>query len=649
MFDLDIAITLGNGPRRLAATTALAGLLASLAAAPTIGSPFDLQVTEEDFIEEPDYSPHVDRHYPDQVFFGDTHFHTKVSFDAGLVGTSLDIHDAFRVARGERILSNTGQPVQLIRPLDFLAVTEHAELNGLATGLQTSDPLLLDDEWGRWVYERFNAGPEGRMEAFQDIIARSLSGENPFTNDDLSRSIWEESVYIADKYNNPGTFTALMGFEWSATPGGDNLHRVVLFRDGAEKTSRTLPFSMFESDDPQDLWKYMQQYETEVGGQVLAIPHNGNLSNGLMFSGRTLSGQPIDRAYAEMRARWEPLHEMTQIKGDEETHPLLSPEDEFADFERWDVANLDGSAPKTPDMLQFEHARSALKLGLKLGNELGVNPFKFGMVGAIDAHTALPTSREENYFGKYTHTEPSPSRHNRDVIPADDPALRILTAQESASGLMAVWARTNTRNDLFAAMERKEVYATTGTRIRVRVFAGWDFTADDMNRPDFVSQGYGRGVPMGGDLRDAPENGAPHFLVRALRDPDGANLDRVQVIKGWLDDSGELHERIYDVAVSDGRTIGDDGRARDSVGSSVNISEATYTNSIGAVMLAAHWIDPDFDPAESAFYYVRVLEIPTPRWTTYDAAFYDIPLPDAVPATIQDRAYTSPIWYTPVE
>ena len=388
-------------------------------------------------------------------------------------------------------------------------------------------------------------------------------------------------------------------------------------------------------------------YEDKTGGNVFALPHNGNLSNGLMFSGKAHSGEPIDRAYAEARARWEPLHEMTQIKGDEETHPLLSPEDEFADFENWDVSNLAGSAPKEDWMLQYEYARSALKLGLKLGKELGVNPYKFGMGAASDTHTALATTREENYFGKYAHTEPSPDRHNRAVIPADDPELRIYTSQEQASGLMAVWARENTRETLFAAMKRKEVYATTGTRITVRLFGGWDFEADEVVRPDFIAQGYRRGVPMGGDLRDAPEGGAPRFMIRALRDPDGANLDRVQIIKGWLDDKGETHERVYDVAVSDGRQIGDDGRARDTVGNTVDIPTATYTNTIGDAMFAAHWTDADFDPAEHAFYYVRVLEIPTPRWTTYDAAFFNIDLPDNVPATIQERAYTSPIWYTP--
>jgi len=605
-------------------------------------------VSQEDLGEERVYSPFVGRSYPDQVFFGDTHFHTEVSFDAGLVGTTLDIHDAFRLARGEQVTSNTGQPVQLIRPLDFLAVTEHAEFNGLATGLRESNPLLLADPWGKSIYEKFNAGPEGRMEAFQDIIKwGTVKLENPFSDDELSRSIWHESVKIADQYYQPGRFTSLMGFEWTATPGGDNLHRVVLFEDGADKTSQTLPFSLFDGDEPQDLWAYMAAYEENTGGRVFAIPHNGNLSNGLMFTDKTVSGEPMGRAYAEERIRWEPLHEMTQIKGDEETHPLLSPDDEFADFENWDVSNLSGSAPKEEWMLQYEYTRPALKLGLKLGKDLGVNPYKFGLVGAIDAHTALATSREENYFGKYAHTEPSPNRHNREVIPTDDPALRILTSQESASGLMAVWARENTREELFSAMRRKEVYATTGTRIRVRVFGGWNFEPDEVRRPDFTAQGYRRGVPMGGDLRDVPSGGAPRFMIRALRDPDGANLDRVQIIKGWLDDKGETHERIYDVAVSDGREIDTDGRAKELVGNSVDVPSATYTNSIGDAVMSAYWRDPDFDAQASAFYYVRVLEIPTPRWTTYDAAFFDVKLPDNVPATIQDRAYTSPIWYTP--
>jgi hypothetical protein len=420
-----------------------------------------------------------------------------------------------------------------------------------------------------------------------------------------------------------------------------------MFADGADKTSQILPFSMFDSDDPEDLWKFLAAYEANTGGRAISPAHNGNTSNGLMFDGKDFKGKKITPAYAEARMRFEPLYEVTQIKGDGETHPLLSTEDEFADYERWDVSNLAGSAPKEQWMLQYEYARSALKLGLKLGEKLGVNPYKFGLFGASDAHTALATTREENYFGKYQHTEPSPERHGRDVIPADDPSLRILTAQEVASGLMAVWARENTRRDLFDAMKRKEVYATTGTRIRVRVFAGWDFEADDVFRPDFVSAGYDRGVPMGGDLTKVPEGKSPTFMIRALRDPDGANLDRIQVIKGWLDDDGDTHERIYDVAVSGGRSIGEDGRAREPVGTTVNIENANFTNTIGATTLAVVWTDPVFDPKQHAFYYVRVLEIPTPRWTTYDAAFFNIPLPESVPPTIQDRAYTSPIWYTP--
>ena len=618
-----------------------------LCAGTAFSSPDALVVTPELLEPERVYSPFVGRDYPDQVFFGDTHFHTNLSFDAGLVGTTLDVDDGFRFARGEKVVSNTGQPVQLIRPLDFLAITDHAEFLGLATMIQTSAPELLADPWGKWVYDRFNAGQEGRMEAFANIIEHGVKAVNPMSTDDAKRRIWTDFVAKADTYNEPGRFTAMTGFEWSSTPKGDNLHRIILFRDGAEKTDQTVPFSLWDSEDPQDLWKYLADYEEKTGGQVFALPHNGNLSNGIMFGEKTSMGKRMTRAYAESRARWEPLHEMTQIKGDEETHPLLSPDDEFADFENWDVSNLGGSAPKDPSMLRYEYARSALKLGLQLGDELGANPYKFGLIGASDSHTALSTTREENFFGKYQHTEPGPDRHNGEVIPAEDPALRVLTQEEGASGLMAVWARENTRGDLFDSMRRKEVYATTGTRIRVRVFGGWNFAPEDVTTPDFAAKGYHNGVPMGGDLTGAPDGVAPSFLIRALRDPDGANLDRVQVIKGWLDSSGNTHEQIYDVAVSDGREIGADGRTREPVGSTVDLEKATFTNTIGNAIFATYWRDPDFDPAQYAFYYVRVIEIPTPRWTTYDAAFFGIDRPDKVPPTVQDRAYTSPIWYSP--
>jgi hypothetical protein len=610
----------------------------------------EMVVTEDDLVSDPVYSPFVGRDYPDEVLFGDTHFHTNLSFDAGLVGTSLGVDEGFRFARGEKVISNTGQPVQLIRALDFLVITDHAEFIGLAPMIQRSDPKLLADPWGRWVHERFNSGPEGRMEAFQNIIEHgTVTMTNPFSSDAAARSIWADFIEKTEGYNEPGRFTAMAGFEWSSSPMGNNLHRCVIFADGPDKTGRTVPFGLFDGGNPEDLWEYMSGYEEELGGRVLAIPHNGNLSNGIMFADVDSDGNRLSRAYAESRMRWEPLIEVTQIKGDEEAHPLLSPEDEFADFETWDVSNISGSAGKTDEMLPFEYARSALKSGLKFGAELGANPFKFGMIGASDSHTGLSTTREDNYFGKYQSTEPSPDRHNGEVIPSSDPALRVLTSQESAAGLSAVWARDNTRKEIFDALHRKEVYATTGTRIRVRLFAGWDFGADEVNRSDFVSAGYKRGVPMGGDLRDAPEGGAPRFMIRALRDPDGANLDRIQVVKGWLDADAETHERIYDVAVSDGREIGSDGRAREAVGNTVDVATATFTNTIGDALLTAHWEDPDFDPNDHAFYYVRVLEIPTPRWTTYDAAFFGIDLPDNVPTTTQDRAYTSPIWYTPAE
>ncbi|WP_068113155.1 DUF3604 domain-containing protein [Tropicimonas marinistellae] len=593
------------------------------------------------------YSPFVGRAYPDRVLFGDLHFHTEISFDAGLIGTSLTMHDAFRIARGEKIVSNTGQPVQLVRPLDFLAITEHAEMLGIATAIRGSDPRLLADDWGRQTYDLFNSGQEGRMAAFADIIdIGTVQGVDPTEGLDLDGDIWLDIVETVDAYNDPGRFTSLAGFEWTFTPQGDNLHRVVLFGDGAARTAQTRPFTFFEGSDPELLWDYMAGYEAATGGQVIAVPHNANMSNGLMFAPTKFDGTPMDAGYAAKRIRWEPMHEMTQIKGDEETHPMLSPDDEFADFESWDVANLSGSAPKTPEMLRYEYARSALKVGLEVEREIGVNPFKFGLYGTTDTHTAIPTTREDNYFGKYQHTEPSPNRHNIEVIPAEDPALRILTAQESAAGLTAVWARENTRAEVFGALTRKEAYATTGPRMSVRVFGGWDFTEADLGAADFVATGYRRGVPMGGDLSNAPEGAAPRFMVQALRDPDGANLDRIQIIKGWIDAAGETHERIYDVAVSGDREIGEDGRARTPVGTTVDIPTATYTNSIGAAALAGFWEDPEFDAAQNAFYYVRAIEIPKPRWTTHDAAFFGVPLPESVPPTVQDRAYTSPIWYS---
>jgi hypothetical protein len=347
------------------------------------------------------------------------------------------------------------------------------------------------------------------------------------------------------------------------------------------------------------------------------------------------------------RIRFEPIYEATQRKGDSEAHPLLSPDDEFADFENMDKGNISGKVAKTNAMLPKEYVRSALKEGLRLEAKLGVNPFKFGMIGSTDNHNAIPSTREDNNFGKIHLTEPSADRTKHALIQGAKPELSVMVTDVGASGLAAVWARENTREAIWDAMARKEVYATTGTRLRVRVFGGWDFNADEVYRPDFAREGYARGVPMGGDLTNGPTGEAPKFMIRAIRDADGANLDRVQIIKGWLDKRGNTHERIYDVAVSGDRKIDANGRSKAPVGNTVDIADASYTNTIGDPVLTAYWSDPDFDPEQSAFYYVRVIEIPTPRWTAYDAKFFNVEMPEGTVMELQDRAYTSPIWYTP--
>ena len=598
------------------------------------------------------YSPYPEEDFPNRVYFGDTHLHTSYSTDAGMVGNTLGPEEAYRFARGEEVTQSHGLRARLQRPLDFLVIADHAENLGLATMIREADPDLLETEFGRLVYDLFQAG-DGPG-AYNEWLTALNARQDPLADQaGIRRSMWQRLTAAAEEYNEPGLFTALIGYEWTSIPGGDNLHRNVIFRGAKDRADQSVPLSQHDSVDPEDLWAWMADYEANTGGQVLAIAHNGNISNGLMFDDVTLTDRrPLDRDYAERRMRWEPLYEVTQMKGDGEAHPMLSPTDEFADFETWDKGSF-GPDPKTEAMLPREYAREAFKRGLAYEDQLGANPFKFGLVGSTDAHTSLSTSQEDNFFGKVEPLAPSADEDRfYEVItgrlPSTDGSdIRQYAWQSSASGMAAVWARENTREALWDAMARKEVYATSGTRMLVRVFAGWDFEAADLDRSDFAEQGYERGVPMGGDLSDAPGGAAPRLLVRAVRDADGANLDRVQVIKGWLDEDGETQERIYDVAVSDGRTIGADGRNMVPVGNTVDVEAATYTNAIGDPYLTAYWEDPDFDPNERAFYYVRVIEIPTPRWTTYDARFFGTEIPDGAPASIQDRAYTSPIWYTP--
>jgi len=594
------------------------------------------------------YSPYPEQTFPNRVYFGDTHLHTTYSADAGMIGNKLGPDEAYRFAKGEVVTSSTGLKARLARPLDFLVVADHSENLGLAPLLMAKDPALMATDFGKELRKRVDAGDlPSAWEYWSKVKA---SGKDPLAgHEQVYRTAWHKLTDAAEKYNEPGRFTAFIGFEWTAAYERNNLHRNVIFRGSKKNADTIIPFSAFDSNNPEDLWKWMASYEQKTGDKLLAIPHNGNLSNGLMFDTVMLtSKKPFDRDYAQRRARWEPLYETTQMKGDGETHPSLSPNDEFANFERWDKGQL-GPAPKTPDMLPREYTREALKRGLAYEATLGVNPFKIGLIGSSDSHTSLATTTEDNFFGKVAALEPTadPIRFN-EVIGGigGKPDVFQFARQTSASGLAAVWARDNTREALWDAMARKEVYATTGTRLRVRVFSGFDFTPKDLERSDFAAQGYQRGVPMGGDLKAAPAGKAPAFLIQAVRDPDGANLDRVQIVKGWLDAAGKTHEKIYDVTWSGNRKPGANGKLP-AVGNTVNVKEASYTNAIGAPTLSAYWKDPGFDAKQRAFYYVRVLEIPTPRWTTYDARIFGVALPKDVPASIQDRAYTSPIWYTP--
>jgi hypothetical protein len=614
--------------------------------------------TPEDVLEPTkNYSPYVERkvvdaNFAEGVYWGDTHLHTSYSTDSGMMGNTLGPDVAFRFARGEEVISSHGMRVRLIRPLDFLVVADHAENLGLAPFIAESNPELLKSEWGKAVHDMVKAGDS--RGAFQKWIGEAVTpGQDQIDNPRMARTAWDREIDFADEYNEPGRFTALIGFEWTSiatreTPG--NLHRVVIFKDGKDKVSQVLPFSAFDSIDPEQLWEYMARYEEKTGGSILAIAHNGNVSNGQMFSVTRLNGKKLNRDVIEMRAKYEPLYEVTQIKGDGEAHPFLSPDDEFADYGTWDKADIVGLNPKEDWMLQYEYARSALQIGMQLEQEFGTNPYKIGMIGSTDAHTSLATTREENFYGKAAHLEPEKDRWEHVIIGslAGDPKLSSYSYESIGAGLAAVWARENTREGIFDAMQKKEAYATTGTRIVVRLFGGWDYAEDEVYRPDAVSIGYSKGVPMGGDLEGKPSGKkAPVFMVGAMKDPWSGNLDRIQIIKGWIDKGGKRQERIYDVAVSDGRTIDADGRCRTPVGDTVDVENATYLNNIGDAELRAVWTDPDFDPKLPAFYYARVLEIPTPTWPAYDRKFYGSDIPDTVAMKGQERAYTSPIWYTP--
>ena len=601
------------------------------------------------------YSPYAQRSFPSMPLWGDTHLHTALSMDAGLVGARLGPEEAYRFARGEEVISSTGQPVKLARPLDWLVVADHSDGLGLVQDIAAGAREIMQYEQGRSWVEGFRAGGEKAVAAAMDLVTAFGKGAidpalmaNYLPGSTNYASIWESNVRIAEAYNEPGRFTALVGFEWTSLVTGNNLHRNVIFRDGADKVGTIVPYTTTApvgSTDPLDLYRWLETYEDETGGSVLALAHNGNLSNGLMFPvDAQYTGRPLDAFYVEQRNKWEPMYEITQTKGDSEAHPMLSPDDAFADFEIWDVGNLDLTAAKSPDMLQHEYAREALKNGLMLEAKFGTNPYKFGMVGSTDSHTGLSTAEEENFFGKHSGAEPKPDRMVHPFMKTANG--EFYGWQTSAAGYAAVWALENTREAIFDAMARKEVYSTSGPRMLVRFFGGWSFTADDLKTRQPAFLGYEKGVPMGGDLRPREGEAVPSFMVYALRDPIGGNLDRIQIVKGWLDAAGKTHEKVYDVAWSAGRQPDAQG-VLPAVGNTVDIAAASWSNTIGASELGTVWIDPDFDAAEPAFYYARVIEIPTPRWIVYDAFRFGVEIPAGAETVHQERAITSPIWYSP--
>lgn len=598
-----------------------------------------------------DSAPAQQSAYPQRVYWGDTHLHTSNSPDAFGFGNRLDPEAALRFARGEEVISSTGIKAKLARPLDFLVIADHSDGFGSVKDLYNAPrSFITHPTMLRW-YDMMHTSPEESKKAVGEIIAAKANNTlppelvNPEGGAERLRKNWYTHIAAVERYNQPGQFTAFHGFEYTLMNGGNNLHRNVIFRDGAKEVAEFMPLASFDTVVPDGLWDYLDAYEAKTGGKALAIPHNSNLSNGMMFELTDPSGGPMSGDYARRRIAREPLVEITQIKGDSESHPFMSPNDEFASYGDvgWELGNLDLSAPASTEMHTGSYAREALKRGLLIEARTGQNPYRFGVVGSTDSHTSLATADEDNYFGKHPGAEPKVGRIDKSQGLGNRDKRKGWNYL--SSGYAAVWATDNTRGAIFDAMMRKEVYGTTGPRMVLRVFGGWDFTAADLSG-DWVKSGYARGVPMGGELK-AAAGAAPSFIVSALKDPLGANLDRVQIIKGWVDGSGQAKEQIYDVVWSDmAKRLPIAGRVP-VVGSTVDTATATYSNSIGAPTLTTVWSDPNFDPKQRAFYYVRVLEIPTPTWVNFDMVRFKLKLDPAIPLTQQERGYTSPIWYKP--
>lgn len=607
-----------------------------------------------------------------ELLFGDTHLHTSYSFDAYLnKNQTADPDTAYRWAKGLPIVHPYHQArVQIETPLDFLVVSDHAELMGVirATNLGTAvtEDLGLWGNFKRWIatymLNQAIAG-EGGGDIFNSILPKSGNpkGGDPVADpaneipigtfgDTLATetNAWHEIIDAAERHNVPGEFSTFIGWEWSSIPVGANLHRIVFTPDGADKAKQFIPYGSDQSQYPEDLWSFLEQTEAETGARFIAMPHNSNISKGYMYSTTTLKGKPIDAAYAQRRMRWEPISEVTQIKGDSETHPVISPEDAFADFETYTHYIQQDQEPYRA--APADYIRGALKIGLSLEQSGGVNPYQFGFIGSTDSHSGLASAEEDNFWGKFARDSTPATKRSDESIGGG----RATGWSMSASGLAAVWADGNSRDAIFDAFRRKETYATTGPRLKVRVFAAERFPENAAESLDFASIGYAEGVPMGGTLSFDNPPGSIELIIRAERDPVGANLDRIQVVKGWIDRQGNQREKVFNVAWSGmatdegpaSRSLNTDG-ALPEVGSTVNLENGSWDNSIGAIKLSAQWQDPEFDASQRAFYYVRVLQIPTPRHSLLDSIALGIDVPEEGPAVLQERAYTSPIWYRP--
>jgi hypothetical protein len=610
------------------------------------------QTTTTTAVATGSYLPDPNRKYPTRVLWGDEHVHSGWSADAGLAGATLSPEDAVRFARGEQVKSSSGQMAQLHRALDWVALTDHSDAMGTISEMKGGNPEMMADPTVKRWHDMMAQGPEAAHTATFEAISAQATHTLPkiLMDPKWMVSAWEKTVDIMEKYNEPGKFTAFIAYEWTSNGvEGQNLHRNVIFRDGADKTRAYPPLTTFasaapgrEGGDPESLWAWLDDWQKKTGGQVLAIPHNANLSNGWMFQQSRYDGTPLTAEWAIARARWEPLYEIFQYKGTSEAHPTLSPTDEFANYGIWDTSDLNGN-PKTPGMINAEYWREALKTGMMLQGKFGINPFKYGAVAGTDTHNGLPSGSEENNFwGKFVQNEPSPDRW-KGIFQKQKSGFVRKDWTLLAAGITGVWATSNTRADLWDAMKRKETYASSGPRITIRFFGGYDLP-DHVTAADIAETGYAHGVPMGGDLKASVK--APTFLFAAMKDPEAGNLDRIQIVKGWIDAGGTSHEKIYDVKWAGDRKPDALGKLPP-IGNSIDLKTATYTNSIGATELVGSFTDPDFDPAARAFYYARVIEIPTPRWTAYDAVKYHVTMDKDVEMIQQERAVTSPIWYNP--